>query len=67
MATDNDLNGLLADLKRQRADLDKRIADVEARTESAADLVDRLQKLRERTARTASKPVGPDDDTLRMR
>jgi hypothetical protein len=56
-----DLDALLADLRRQRQDVDRRIASLEGRTEAAADIVDRLQKLRERAQRTN------EDETLRRR
>ena len=61
MNTQRDLDGLLADLKRQRKDVDDGLASVNGRTEAAADLVTRLQKLRERAERTNN------DETLRTR
>lgn len=59
--TERDLNALLADLRRQRKEVDARIASSAERSESAADLVARLQKLRERAERTH------DDETLRIK
>ena len=61
MATSKDLDVLLADLKRQRIDADKGLASVGGRTEAAADIVTKLQQLRERAERTNN------DETLRKR
>ena len=61
VANSKDLDVLLADLKRQRIDVEKGLASVGGRTEAAADIVTKLQQLRERAERTNN------DHTLRQR
>lgn len=64
MAHKDDLNGLLADLKRQRDDLDERIKAVEE-NRGTAEILDRLQKWRERSEQLPK--VDPNDDTLPLK
>lgn len=64
MANKDDLNGLLADLKRQRDDLDQRIKAVEE-DRGTAEILARLQKWRERSEEL--QKVDPGDDTLPLK
>jgi hypothetical protein len=56
-----DLDALLAEIRRHRKDVDARLASLQGRTEAATDLIERLQKLRERAAKT------DEDETLRRK
>jgi hypothetical protein len=51
MAKD-DLDGVLADLKRQRDDLERKIRDLEESRGDTSDILDRLKKLRERSEKS---------------
>lgn len=62
----DDLSGILADLKRQRDDIDARIKELED-GDSTANILDRLKKWRERAEQTATKKIGPDDTTVNTR
>ncbi|HEX9161129.1 MAG TPA: hypothetical protein VF980_05410 [Thermoanaerobaculia bacterium] len=60
-----DLDKLLADLKRQRDDIEARIQDVETQSSATAELLDRVENWRRRAEKM--RVAGPDDETIRIR
>ena len=60
----NELDAILADLRRQRADLDQRIRELEAQGKSS-EILDTLKRWQTRAKKL--EQIGPDDETVRLR